>query len=214
MGTSEQDTPDAPQETSPDTADNTPRRTKPATIWLVVALVLIAVVAALSSAVHTYRREQRRRTQHTAAEPTPEKRTMPDVVGSEDAGLKIEACLGPCIEASFDPLAKCAEAWPDKVRAEFIPYMAPEGTEFVSEHGEELACICFNGENRFTLGEGDTSREVHLTGPPGGEYTMGDQAEVLRMQMQKLYGELPPDFEERVAVFADPSLPPEQESGD
>lgn len=214
MGTGERETPDPPEETSPGTPDNTPRRTKPATLWLAAALVTIAVVAALSSAVHTYRAEQRRRAQRTPAEPAPQKRTMPDVVGSEHAGLKIEACLGPCIEASFDPLAKCAEAWPDKVRAEFIPYMAAEGTEFVSEHGEEVACICFNGETRFTLGDGDTSREVHLSGPPGGQYKMSDLVEVLRMQMGELYGELPPDFEEQVRVFDESVVPPNQADGD
>jgi len=214
MGTGEQDTPDAPEETSPETADSTPRPTKPATICLVVALVIIAVAAALSSAVHTYRSEQRRRAQSAVEAGSPQKRTMPDVVGSEEARLKIEACLGPCIEALFDPLAKCAEAWPDKVRAEFIPYGAAEGLQFVSGHGEEQACIFFNGKNRFTLGEGAASREVHLSGPPGSGYTMGDLAEVLRMQMEELYGELPPDFGERVGAFEECVVSPEEGGGD
>lgn len=170
----------------------------PVAAWLAVGLLAIALAAALSSAMHAHRKEQRRRASMAAGGAPPSK---PRAVGSADAQLKIEACLGPCVESPFDAFEACAKAWPDKIRAEFIPYLSPQGQQFCAEHGEDLACIFFNGRNRFTLGEGDSSREVRFSGPPGAGYAMGDLAEVLRLQMEEVYGELPPDFDEKVAAF-------------
>jgi hypothetical protein len=195
----------------PTAPEKPPRPTSVKALWLAVALLVIAVVAALSSAVHTYRAEQRRRAQAATA---PAFVVIKDrEVGQEDAKLKVEACLGPCIASLFLPFAECAEAWPDKLRAEFYAYDSPEGQKFCADHGEDLACICFNGEDRFTLGEGDSSREVHFYGPPGGGYTVRDLAEVLRMQMEEVHGDLPPDFDEKAAAFLEGSGhpgPPEE----
>lgn len=192
------DAPEQPEHVPPDAPESTRSTGSRAAVWLAVGLLAVAVAAALSSAIHTYRSEQRRRTSIAAGGAPPSK---PRAVGSEDAQLKIEACLGPCIEFLFDGFETCAEAWPDKVRAEFIAYQSPQGQRFCAEHGEDLACIFFNGKNRFTLGEGDSARELHLYGPPGDGYTVRDLGEVLRMQMEEVYGELPADFDEKVAAF-------------
>ncbi len=196
-----EDTQDEGTDSAPTASEKAPRPASAKALWLAAALLAIAVVAALSSAVHTYRAEQRRRAQ--VAGPSASVMIQDRTVGQEDAKLKIEACLGPCIASLFVPLAECAQAWPDKLRAEFYAYDSPEGQKFCADHGEGLACIFFNGKNQFTLGEGDSSREVRLSGPPGEAYTARDLAEVLRGQMEELYGELPPDFDERAAAFTE-----------
>jgi hypothetical protein len=198
MESSDRDALEAPEEALPDAPSDTRRPGNRLAVWLAVGLLVIAVAAALYSAIHMYRSEQRHHASLAAGvAPPPE----PRAAGSPDAELKIEACLGPCVESPFDAFEACAKAWPDKIRAEFIPYLSPQGQQFCAEHGEDLACIFFNGQNRFTLGEGDSSREVRFSGPPGVGYTTGDLAEVLRMQMEEVYGELPPDFDEKVAAF-------------
>jgi hypothetical protein len=174
-----------------------PPATKPIVTWIAVGFLAAAVIAALSSAVHTYRSLHPRRVEVVSARPPAYE--LPQPTGSEDAGLKVEACLGDCIAPEFDWLAECAAAWPDKLRTEFLAYQSSEGQRFCADHGEELACVFLNGKNRFILGEGDSRREVHFCGPPGDEYQMQDLVEVLRMQMEEAYGEAPADFAQRTA---------------
>ncbi len=213
MEGSSPDTPEAPPDVSPDPSGDAARPRNPLAVWVAVSLLVIAVAAALSSAVHTYRSEQRRRAQAEAVALSGAA-AQQRAVGSQDARLKIEACLGPCIAPLFDAFAACAEAWPDRIRAEFIPYDSPEGQKFCNEHGEDLACIFFNGRNRFTLGEGDSRRKVHFYGPPEGEaYAVRDLPEVLRMQMEEVYGEVPPDFDEKVTAFEAVDLDSGAEAG-
>lgn len=203
MGQDSEGIQDEATDSTPTAPENAPRPASAKALWLAAALLVIAVVAALSSVMHTYRAEQRRKAQ--AVEPPAFVVIEDRQVGQEDAKLKVEACLGPCIASLFIPFAECAEAWPDKLRAEFYAYDSPEGQKFCADHGEDLACILFNGENRFTLGEGDSGRQVHFSGPPGDGYTARDLAEVLRMQMEEVYGELPADFDEKAAAFLEES---------
>jgi hypothetical protein len=178
-----------------------PARRSRAKLVAAVCLLVAGVAAAVYSGVRTMREQQRRQAALTPVA-MPKPMAPPAPIGSEDAKLKIEVCLGHCVSAMFQPFAECAEAWPDRIRAEFYAYESEEGRKLVQAHGETLACVFFNGENRFTLEDGGERREVHFHGPPGNEYQIRDLGQVLRLKMKEAYGSLPPDFEEKVAVFS------------
>ncbi|MEA3402139.1 MAG: hypothetical protein U9R79_12960 [Armatimonadota bacterium] len=143
---------------------------------------------------------------------------LPDDFGSEDAKLKIEVCVGPCIAFVAAGIADAVDEWPERVRVEFYDYMSQEGQEFVADHGEPLACIFFNGENRFTIEDNGGERTVHLSGPPDGEYTMQDLAAILEQSWRDVYGDCPPGFDEKLDALAhcDPSSQsaPQEDTGD
>ena len=132
---------------------------------------------------------------------------LPQDRGSPEAELKIEACVGDCITFVAQAISDTVEAWPDKVRAEFYSYHSEAGQKFVSEHGEELACIVLNGKNRFTIEQGGQKKEVHLAGPPFGEYTMEDLAAVVRQQWLEVHGQLPEGLEQKLATLAQAKEP-------
>ncbi|MGC9319581.1 MAG: hypothetical protein ACP5KN_16240 [Armatimonadota bacterium] len=134
---------------------------------------------------------------------------LPEDFGAEDAALKIEVCVGPCIAFVANGIADAVDEWPDRARVEFHEYMSEEGQKFVSDHGESLACIFFNGENRFTIRDDDGEREVHISGPPGGSYTMQDLATILEQSWRDVYGECPEGFDEKIDALAHCS-PPDQ----
>ena len=170
------------------------------TKWaLAVCFLAVALAAAVYSGVRTIRQEQRRVA--AGSTPMPEGMAPPEPIGSEDAKLKSEVCLGHCLSPLFKPFVECAEAWPDKIRAELYAYESQEGQALIQAHGETLACIFFNGENRFTIGDEGDSREVHFHGPPGEGYTLRDLEDVLRTRLEEIYGAVPEDFEEIAAVL-------------
>ena len=170
-----------------------------------IALLLLILVAA-GVAVHNARDYFRPVPKQGDAE-VESGPAMPDDFGSEDAELKIEACVGHCITFVAVGIAKAVEAWPDKVRAEFYAYESEAGQKFVEEHGEELACIFLNGENRFTIERDGKQKDVHLAGPPSGEWDMADLAAVIKQQWLKVYGELPEGFDAKLGLLTEDDPP-------
>ena len=162
----------------------------------VAALLLLAVAASL--AVYSYRlsfRATKPELTETEADVS-EAQPAPEPAGSPEAKLHIEACLGHCISPIMNWLAECAKAWPDKVRGEFYAYESVEGQKFLEGHGESLGSIFFNGKNEFVIEKDGKKRKVCFRGPPGEEYRIEDLVTVLRMQLEKLYGDVPDDFDE------------------
>ena len=103
-----------------------PARPSRAKLVATICFLVVAVAAAVYSGVRTMRQQQRREAA-TAPVVMAEPMAPPEPIGSEDAKLKIEVCLGHCISAMFQPFVECAEAWPDKVRAEFYAYESKGG---------------------------------------------------------------------------------------
>ncbi len=167
---------------------------------LVIALTVLAAgaitVAIYNAKTYYYPRSR------PASEATMADHDLPKDCGSPDAKLKIEVCVGACITFVAQAIADTAEPWPDKVRAEFYSYQTEAGQKFVAEHGEGLACIVLNGKNRFTIEQGGQKKEVHLAGPPFGEYTMEDLAAVIRQQWLEVHGQLPEGLEQKLAALA------------
>ena len=103
---------------------------------------------------------------------------IPDPVGSESAKPRITVVLGHCFAPVMRHFVPCGEAWPDLVRG-FFAFESQEGQRIVAEQGETLACIIINGENRFTIPDGEGEREVHFYGPPGRNCKLADVVAVL-----------------------------------
>ena len=161
---------------------------------VVACVAVLAVCAAIYSASRVSREEQRRRAALGAAAGSGY--AIPDPVGAEDAPIQFTVILGHCVAPAMDNFVRIAEAWPDKIHADFYAYESVEGSKIIADHGETLACIFVNGENRFTVETDGETRELHFHGPPGGPYNMRDVVDVLRMKMLDHFGELPPDFDD------------------
>jgi hypothetical protein len=174
---------------------------------LAVCVAILAVCAALYSGSRVYRQEQRRRAASRSASAMEAGHRIPDPVGAEDARILMTVILGHCVASAMDEFVKLAEAWPDKIRVKCYAYESAEGAKIIADHGETLACIFINGENRFTLKTGGEKRELHFHGPPGESYRVRDVVDVVRTKMLELYGELPPDFDEVAGRIGAPAMP-------
>jgi hypothetical protein len=163
---------------------------------LATCVAALAVCAAIYSGSRVYHQEQRKRAASQAGPTTGAAHTIPDPVGSKDAPICITVVLGHCVAPAMDDFVTLAEAWPDKIRVECYAYESSEGAKIVADHGETLACIFINGENRFALESGGKRKELHFHGPPGGPYGIRDVVDVVRVKMLDLDGQLPPDFED------------------
>lgn len=171
-----------------------------------LAVAIVLLILALAAAVYSGKKYLAPRgsglaEQEMSAEQLLQARPIPEPVGSEGAKLKIEVCVGHCLRPLMDCFVECAKAWPDKIRAEFYAYESTEGQELLQSRGQELGSIFFNEENELVIGEGDEQRKVRFHGPPGIEYSIDDLVDALREKLVELYGELPEDFDEVVAVF-------------
>jgi hypothetical protein len=174
-----------------------PESPSPRRQGVLLGIVLLLIVGGFSVVGYTAYREKARRTARAEADREAMK-PPPGPVGSPEAKLKVEACCGHCISDIMDKLATVAEAYPDQIRAEFYAYESPEGQEFLHERGESLASVFFNGENTFTIGDGDEKRELRFVGPPGSEsYQLDDLRTVLRLEFEEIYGNVPDDFDEK-----------------
>jgi hypothetical protein len=193
---------EGPREESQQPEAEQPRAKRTALVIGVAAVAAGAIALAVYNARPYYPRARL-----PADEPMIEYGVLPHDFGSADAQLKIEVCVGPRITFVAGAIAEAVEAWPDKVRAEFYEYHSEAGQAFVKEHGEELACIVFNGKNRFTVEQDGQERQLHLAGPPSGEYTMGDVAVVLRQQWLEVYGEVPEGFDDKLTALAQAEEP-------
>jgi len=180
-----------PQPTrQPGGSDNTRLKT-----IVAVCVLVVALAASVYSFMLVQREEQRKRELAQAA-PTEGEGAIPEPVGAEDAKIKVCVVLGHCFRPMMKSFVTMGEAWPDKVRCEFHAYESAEGQKIVTGHGERLACILIDDENRFTIEQDGQEREVHFHGPPGDGYRMAEIIEVLRVKMVDLYGEAPADFAE------------------
>ena len=127
--------------------------------------------------------------------------TAPQAVGSKDAKVKLVASMGHCIVPAMDAMAKIASAWPEKIRAEFYALESPDGQQIVQEHGASRACVFINDKIEFTLKRGDKEETVRLEGPPGAAYQLVDIIDALRQTFEKVYGEVPENFDEVTAAL-------------
>ncbi len=168
-----------------------------------VALVAVLLAVGLAAGALAFRNAKAffaPPEQVSGYEEAPEK--LPENVGDEDAALKIEACLGHCIFPIAYRVVEAIEPWPELARGEFLVYGSPEGQVFCEKHGETLATIAINGCNTFTLEVDGEKREIHLAGPPGGDWDLPDLALVLGDQWLEIHGELPEGFDEALAALA------------
>ena len=171
----------------------------------IVVLLLLLIAGAVGSATLTVSKDWSREPQPPelvgdpmCSGPAAGLASVPDPVGSLEARIKIEACLGHCIGGEMQRIAAVAAAWPDQIRAEFYSYESTEGQQFVSDHDESLACIFVNGENSFTITKDGEETGIAFSGPPGGSYQVDDLAPVLKAKFQEVYGAVPADFDTKV----------------
>lgn len=122
----------------------------------------------------------------------------PESVGSPDAPIHIEACMGPALTPIMEALAQVARDHPDAIRADFLPYLSPEGQAFCRDHGQELACIFVNGSNEFVIDTGDGEKRIRFHGPPGETYAVEDIGNVLASVYDEACGPAPEHFAETV----------------
>jgi hypothetical protein len=174
---------------------------------LAACIAILALGAALYSVSRVYRQEQRRRAGLLSDGTMGGGYKIPDPVGAEDARIQMTVILGHCVAPAMDEMVKLAEAWPDKIRVTCYAYESPEGAKIVADHGETLACVFINGENRVALKTDGKKREVHFHGPPGESYSVKDVVEVVRMKMPELHGKLPPDFDAVTSRIGTPVMP-------
>lgn len=183
----------------------TPQSAQRKMVAAVLVLVIAGCLVYIGRGVHRMFRLPEEETTGVTLTPEGARRGgLPRPVGSPEAGVRIEACMGGCVSWVMVDIADVVRAWPDQVRAEFYDFNSPEGQAFASAHDSDLACILFNGSKRIELpDEHDGTRTVHFYGPPGGAYTPRDIAEALRVQFLKVYGKAPPDFTQRTKILTE-----------
>lgn len=162
----------------------------------IVLLIAVIVIAAGAVGVAVYEAKLYFSPSPRLAEQGGDYPALPADFGSEDAALKIEVCVGPCITFVPIRIIDAVDEWPELVRVDTYDYFSEEGEQFVQDHGEGLACIFVNGENDFTVTVDGEQRSVHMVGPPGeSAYTMRDVAAVIEQAWREVHGELPQGLE-------------------
>ena len=132
-----------------------------------------------------------------------------DPVGSLDAKVMVQVLMEHCLVPVQELLVQLANAYPDKVRAQFYTTYGEEGQRILAEHRETCAGVFINGKNSFKMEqEGGEARTAYFHMNPGGAYTLRDLLAAVKQEMEAVYGSVPADFDQRVSVEDIGDVPP------
>ena len=129
---------------------------------------------------------------------------IPKPVGNPEAKVRVDLIIPShtaCQLETAEFLMFFARTYPDIIYVVYSDMFADdENGELVQQ--EACSCVFINGEDTFQLEkpDGQTDR-VLLSGPSGGEYTLEELVEILKLEFKKLGVAVPKDIDTIIRRF-------------